>query len=115
MHVSILMSVHDTADFSLHTLSSCNVCMQDSLGGNSRTAMIACVSAADNSLEESLNTLKWAHRARNISNKPQANRSAAGESKQTALLSMQVGPKATLSQIQREWRMAMMFDMAALC
>jgi hypothetical protein len=53
--------------------------------------MIACVSAADNSLEESLNTLKWAHRARNISNRPEANRSATGANKQTALLSMQVG------------------------
>lgn len=66
------------------------VALQDSLGGNSRTAMIACVSAADNSLEESLNTLKWAHRARNISNKLVANRSATGENKQLALLSMQV-------------------------
>ena len=66
--------------------------LQDSLGGNSRTAMIACVSAADDSLEESLNTVKWAHRARNISNRPEANRMAhAGPGgKQSALLGMQV-------------------------
>ena len=38
--------------------------LQDSLGGNSRTLMIACVSAADSSLEETLNTLKYAARAR---------------------------------------------------
>lgn len=50
------------------------VCMQDSLGGNSRTAMIACVSGADEALEETLNTLKYAHRARNIRNKPMVNR-----------------------------------------
>lgn len=48
--------------------------MQDSLGGNSRTAMIACVSCADDVLEETLNTLKYANRARNIRNKPVVNR-----------------------------------------
>lgn len=48
--------------------------LQDSLGGNSQTAMIACISAADDCIEESLNTLKYAHRARNIRNKPVVNR-----------------------------------------
>lgn len=48
--------------------------LQDSLGGNSRTAMIACVSPADEVLEETLNTLKYANRARNIRNKPVVNR-----------------------------------------
>ncbi|KAL4427717.1 hypothetical protein ABPG75_001806 [Micractinium tetrahymenae] len=48
--------------------------LQDSLGGNSRTAMIACVSPADVNLEESLNTLRYANRARNIRNKPVVNR-----------------------------------------
>lgn len=50
---------------------------QDSLGGNSRTAMIACVSPADEVLEETLNTLKYANRAKNIRNKPVVNRCAA--------------------------------------
>jgi hypothetical protein len=44
------------------------------VGGNSRTCMIACVSTADQNLEESLNTLKYAARARNIRNKPVVNR-----------------------------------------
>jgi len=48
--------------------------MQDSLGGNSRTLMIACVSPADVNLEESMNTLRYANRARNIKNKPVVNR-----------------------------------------
>lgn len=48
--------------------------LQDSLGGNSRTLMIACVSPADVNLEESLNTLRYANRARNIKNKPVVNR-----------------------------------------
>ncbi|EFJ13860.1 hypothetical protein SELMODRAFT_234668 [Selaginella moellendorffii] len=48
--------------------------LQDSLGGNSRTTMIACVSPADSNAEETLNTLKYANRARNIQNKPMVNR-----------------------------------------
>lgn len=48
--------------------------LQDSLGGNSRTVMIACVSPADVNLEESMNTLRYANRARNIKNKPVVNR-----------------------------------------
>ncbi|KAE8693325.1 Kinesin-like protein BC2 [Hibiscus syriacus] len=48
--------------------------LQDSLGGNSKTVMIACISPADINAEESLNTLKYANRARNIQNKPVVNR-----------------------------------------
>ena len=48
--------------------------LQDSLGGNSRTTMIACVSPHDSNYEETLNTLKYASRARNIQNKPIINR-----------------------------------------
>ncbi|GLJ15113.1 hypothetical protein SUGI_0247080 [Cryptomeria japonica] len=48
--------------------------LQDSLGGNSRTVMIACVSPADTNAEETLNTLKYANRARNIQNKAIVNR-----------------------------------------
>ena len=48
--------------------------LQDSLGGNSRTCMIACVSPTDSNLDETLNTLKYAARARNIRNKTKVNR-----------------------------------------
>ncbi|MBK8156939.1 MAG: hypothetical protein IPK55_13630 [Streptococcus sp.] len=48
--------------------------MQDSLGGNSRTTMIACISPAEYNYDETLNTLKYASRARNIKNKPVINR-----------------------------------------
>ena len=44
--------------------------LQDSLGGNSRTLMLACVSPGDTDMEETLNTLKYANRARQIRNKP---------------------------------------------
>ncbi|CAD7958965.1 unnamed protein product, partial [Amoebophrya sp. A25] len=47
--------------------------LQDSLGGNSRTVLLACVSPAETNFGESLNTLKfmlpYANRARNIRNK----------------------------------------------
>uniref|UniRef100_A0A4W3H7Z1 Kinesin family member 21B n=1 Tax=Callorhinchus milii TaxID=7868 RepID=A0A4W3H7Z1_CALMI len=43
--------------------------LQDSLGGNSRTIMIACISPSDRDFMETLNTLKYANRARNIKNK----------------------------------------------
>ncbi|XP_042196546.1 kinesin family member 4 [Callorhinchus milii] len=47
--------------------------LQDSLGGNSHTLMIACVSPADSNFEETLNTLRYADRARKIKNKPVVN------------------------------------------
>ncbi|EEH56706.1 uncharacterized protein MICPUCDRAFT_17639, partial [Micromonas pusilla CCMP1545] len=40
--------------------------LQDSLGGNSRTVMVACISPADANLDETMSTLKYANRARNI-------------------------------------------------
>jgi len=47
--------------------------LTNSLGGNSKTAMIACISPSEDSMQETLNTLKYAHRARNIRNKPVVN------------------------------------------
>ena len=48
--------------------------LQDSLGGNSRTCVVACVSPVDTNFEETLNTLKYAQRARNIKNAVRVNR-----------------------------------------
>jgi kinesin family member 4 len=47
--------------------------LQDSLGGNSITLMIACVSPADNNYDETLSTLRYADRAKKIKNKPIVN------------------------------------------
>lgn len=47
--------------------------LQDSLGGNSHTLMLACVSASNSDYTETLNTLKYANRARNIQNRVQIN------------------------------------------
>ena len=40
--------------------------LKDSLGGNCRTAMIANIAGANLFFEETLNTLKYANRAKNI-------------------------------------------------
>ncbi|KAG2184965.1 hypothetical protein INT43_000878, partial [Umbelopsis isabellina] len=47
--------------------------LQDSLGGNSATLMIACVSPAEYDVVETANTIKYANRARNIKNKIEKN------------------------------------------
>ncbi|KAI9285530.1 P-loop containing nucleoside triphosphate hydrolase protein, partial [Umbelopsis sp. AD052] len=47
--------------------------LQDSLGGNATTLMIACVSPAEYNLIETVNTLMYANRARNIRNRLEKN------------------------------------------
>lgn len=47
--------------------------LQDSLGGNSMTLMIACISPADYNMEETLGTLRYADGAKKIKNKPVVN------------------------------------------
>ena len=47
--------------------------LQDSLGGNTKTLMVACLSPADNNYDETLSTLRYANRAKNIQNKPKIN------------------------------------------
>ncbi|KAJ2497881.1 hypothetical protein GGH96_004759 [Coemansia sp. RSA 1972] len=43
--------------------------LRDSLGGNAQTLLIACVSAAEANTAETVNTLQYASRARNIRNR----------------------------------------------
>uniref|UniRef100_A0A2I3GZH5 Kinesin family member 27 n=1 Tax=Nomascus leucogenys TaxID=61853 RepID=A0A2I3GZH5_NOMLE len=85
--------------------------LKDSLGGSAKTVMITCVSPSSSNFDESLNSLKYANRARNIRNKPTVNFSP--ESDRTdemefeikllreALQSQQAGVSQT-SQIHRE-------------
>ncbi|KFB41341.1 AGAP003323-PA-like protein [Anopheles sinensis] len=47
--------------------------LQDSLGGNTKTLMIACISPASYNYDETLSTLRYASRAKNIANKPRVN------------------------------------------
>ncbi|XP_069117380.1 kinesin-like protein KIF16B isoform X2 [Argopecten irradians] len=47
--------------------------LKDSLGGNSRTIMVATISPADVNYAETLSTLRYANRAKNIINRPTVN------------------------------------------
>ena len=47
--------------------------LQDSLGGNTKTVMIAAMSPADFNFDETFTTLRYASRAKNIKNKPRVN------------------------------------------
>lgn len=47
--------------------------LRDSLGGKTKTCIIATVSPSIHCLEETLSTLDYAHRAKNIKNKPEIN------------------------------------------
>ncbi|XP_066995336.2 chromosome-associated kinesin KIF4A [Anabrus simplex] len=62
--------------------------LQDSLGGNAITLMIACVSPADYNFDETLCTLRYADRALHIKNKPVINRDLKEE--EVARLKQQV-------------------------
>ncbi|WVQ82145.1 hypothetical protein IAT38_004273 [Cryptococcus sp. DSM 104549] len=66
--------------------------LQDSIGGNALTTMIACVSPIEANIGETLNTIKYASRARNIRNVAKVNQIEAGwddvEHLQTSVLKL---------------------------
>ena len=47
--------------------------LQDSLGGNARTVMVANIGPANYNYDETITTLRYANRAKNIKNKPRVN------------------------------------------
>lgn len=57
--------------------------LKDSLGGNAKTCMIAHVTAASGHFEETYNTLVYAARAKNITNKVTRNRPASADASYT--------------------------------
>lgn len=57
--------------------------LQDSLGGRTKTCIIATISPAKTNIEETMSTLDYASRAKNIRNKPQLNQML---SKKTVLI-----------------------------
>lgn len=54
--------------------SKLTMLLQDSLGGNSKTILIATVSPSTMCYSETLSTLRFAHRAKNITNVPKINK-----------------------------------------
>jgi len=53
--------------------------LKGSLGGNHKTLMVACLSPSGSNTEESLNTLRYANRAKNIQNKAVVNMDAGSK------------------------------------
>ncbi|KAL3811732.1 hypothetical protein ACHAXA_009506, partial [Cyclostephanos tholiformis] len=60
--------------------------LQDSLGGKSRTVMLACIAPAESNIEESINTLRNAERTRNIKNSAKINAVSAGSAASEAVV-----------------------------
>jgi hypothetical protein len=65
--------------------------LQQSLGGNCKTVMIACISPSEHDLPETVNTLKYASRARSIKNICTVNVSNQALSANEAKLTRQIG------------------------
>ncbi len=61
----------DMNDMFFHRDSKLTRLLRDSLGGRTKTCIIATVSPSVHCLEETLSTLDYAHRAKNIKNKPE--------------------------------------------
>eukprot|EP00946_MAST-07B_sp_MAST-7B-sp1_P004949 g4949.t1 len=66
----------DRADHIPYRESLLTRLLQDSLGGNSRTLFLACLSPSHKSADETMNTLRYANRAKNIKNNVSVNISA---------------------------------------
>lgn len=87
---NVISALGDMAKKALHVPyrdSKLTRLLQDSLGGNSQTVMLACISPSDRDFMETLNTLKYANRARNIKNRVQINQDQSSR---------------TISQLRRE-------------
>lgn len=90
---NVISALGDDSRKSLHVPyrdSKLTRLLQDSLGGNSQTLMMACVSPSDSNFLETLSTLKYANRARNIKNKVTINQEFAGSSVEVNQLRSQV-------------------------
>lgn len=81
--------------------------LQDSLGGNSRTVMIACISPANSNVEESTNTLRYAERTRNIKNSAIRNVVSTGLSASEAAALRRENQQLKLELAQMETKMHM--------
>ena len=70
---NVISSLVDKSTHVPYRDSKLTLLLQDSLGGNTRTLMVAVVSPADYNFEESLSTLRYASRAKSIKNQPKIN------------------------------------------
>ncbi|CDQ85595.1 unnamed protein product [Oncorhynchus mykiss] len=83
--------------------------LQDSLGGNAKTVMVATLGPASKHYEESLTTLRYANRAKNIKNKPKINEDPKDAllrefQEEIARLKAQLEERGTLAKERRRRR-----------
>lgn len=71
--INILSDKNKTGNFVPYRDSKLTRLLKDSLGGNTKSIMIACISPSQQAYEETVNTLKYASRARNIKRKTMRN------------------------------------------
>ncbi|KAI8477310.1 MAG: hypothetical protein J3K34DRAFT_515962 [Monoraphidium minutum] len=75
--------------------------LRNALGGNSRTSMVACVSPADACLHDTLSTMRYASRARTITNTPVVN-SARRRAEVASLRRENDGLRCRLAEMQTQ-------------
>lgn len=75
---------------------------QDSLGGTSETLMVACISPASFNLEQTINTLRYATRARSIQNKLRLNNKFSLEEEVTFLRNTLTQKEEVIQQLRQE-------------
>ena len=71
--INILSDRNKTGTFVPYRDSKLTWLLKDSLGGSTKTMMIACISPSYLCYEETINTLKYSHRARSIKKKTKRN------------------------------------------
>ena len=71
--INILSDRNKVGSFVPYRDSKLTRLLKDSLGGNTKTIMIACISPSFMAYEETINTLKYASRAQNIRKKTTRN------------------------------------------
>eukprot|EP00397_Hematodinium_sp_SG-2012_P013103 GEMP01013296.1.p1 GENE.GEMP01013296.1~~GEMP01013296.1.p1 ORF type:complete len:730 (+),score=153.45 GEMP01013296.1:191-2380(+) len=71
--ISALVSTANKVGFVPYRDSKLTRLLQDSLGGNTKTVMVANVGPADYNYDETMSTLRYAYRAKSIQNKPRIN------------------------------------------
>eukprot|EP01052_Picozoa_sp_SAG31_P019306 SAG31_NODE_1402_length_8494_cov_4.344848_4_plen_217_part_00 len=83
--------------------------LRNSLGGNAATYMIACISTCADDFQETLNTLRYAARARNIQNTPTVNAEEEGGGGEAA-----AAAGREMARMEREME-ALRAELAAVC
>uniref|UniRef100_M3YWE9 Kinesin family member 7 n=1 Tax=Mustela putorius furo TaxID=9669 RepID=M3YWE9_MUSPF len=89
--------------------------LKDSLGGNAKTVMIACVSPSSSDFDETLNTLNYASRAQNIRNRATVNwRPEIERAPEEAAAEAEPGLPGAAARKVRDWLCAVEGERSAL-